>query len=238
MVALMRLSLVIPAYNEEKYLTETLEAVKFALARISEHEVIIVDNQSTDATRDIAESFGAKIMDEVERNIAKVRNTGGFAADGEVIVFLDADTLVVPGVFEKINEAMSDKRCVGGSVAVEYEAPRNRQLFMRWFMRLWTVLGRLTKMRQGALQFCRSDIFGELGGYDITIYVGEDIEFHLAAGQACKKTRGLHRLCRGTKGPNFVTPLGENGTGANAFLYPSDHYFSNVASAADVEGLV
>lgn len=191
MVALMRLSLVIPAYNEEKYLTETLEAVKFALARISEHEVIIVDNQSTDATRDIAESFGAKIMDEVERNIAKVRNTGGFAADGEVIVFLDADTLVVPGVFEKINEAMSDKRCVGGSVAVEYEAPRNRQLFMRWFMRLWTVLGRLTKMRQGALQFCRSDIFGELGGYDITIYVGEDIEFHWRLDKLAKKREGF-----------------------------------------------
>lgn len=108
-VPLMKLSLVIPAYNEEKYLTDTLQAVRLALARISEYEVIVVDNQSTDATRAIAETFGAQIVDEAEHNIGKVRNTGGFAADGEVIVFLDADTLVVPGVFEKINEAMSDK---------------------------------------------------------------------------------------------------------------------------------
>jgi len=174
----MNLSVVIPAFNEEKYITGTLEAVKRALASIPDAEIIVVDNQSTDSTREIAHAFGAKIVNEKEHNIARVRNTGGLAAAGDVLVFLDADTIVAPHVFEKIIEAMSDPGCVGGSVAVEYEVPRTRRVFLRWFMRLWTFLGRLTKMRQGALQFCRSDVFRELGGYDITIYVGEDIEFH------------------------------------------------------------
>ena len=189
-VALMKLSVVIPAYNEEKYITETLEAVRLALLPIPDAEIIVVDNQSTDSTREIAHAFGVKIVDEDEHNIGQVRNTGARAAAGAVLVFLDADTTVAPGVFERIIEVMADSSCVGGSVAVEYEAPRTRRIFMRWFMRLWTFLGRLTKMRQGALQFCRADIFRELGGYDTTIYVGEDIEFHWRLDKLARRRTG------------------------------------------------
>ena len=70
----MKLSLVIPAYNEEKYLTATLEAIKLALASIEDFESIVVDNESTDAARGIAESFGATVVDEHEHKIAKLRN--------------------------------------------------------------------------------------------------------------------------------------------------------------------
>lgn len=190
----MKLSVVIPAYNEEKYLPPTLDAVKTAVGSIRDVEVIVVDNCSTDATRKIASAFGATIVDENERNIGRVRNTGAAYASGEVIVFLDADTLVRPGVFGAIVDAMSDPACVGGSVAVEYEPPRNRQLFMRWFMRLWTVLGRFTRMRQGALQFCRADVFRDIGGYDVTIYVGEDIEFHWRMDRIAKARKGFTKF--------------------------------------------
>jgi len=173
----MNLSVVIPVYNEEAYLPKTLDALMIALAGISHAEIIVVDNHSTDSTRETAANFGAQILVESVRNIGKVRNTGASKASGEVIVFLDADTIVKPGVFEAIIEAMSDYRCFGGSVAVEYEVMTNR-LPVRFFMKLWPILGRMTKMRQGALQFCRWDIFRELGGYDETIYVGEDIDFH------------------------------------------------------------
>jgi glycosyltransferase involved in cell wall biosynthesis len=171
----VKLSLVIPAYNEEKYLPRTMDALSAAL--VEGGEVIVVDNESTDTTRSIAESHGARIVNEHVRNIGKVRNTGAENATGEVVVFLDADTIVAPGVFEKIVEAMADQNCVGGSVAVQYEAPFRRP-WMRFFMKVWTVLGRMTKMRQGALQFCRREAFEELNGYDETIYVGEDIDFH------------------------------------------------------------
>ena len=116
----MTLSIVIPAYNEEKYLPRTLSALDAALADTENYELVLVDNGSTDRTRAIAEEFGTKIVDESVHNIGHVRNTGAAVVNLDVIVFLDADTIVRPGVFQKISAAMSDERCVGGSVAVEY----------------------------------------------------------------------------------------------------------------------
>ncbi len=173
----MKLSIVIPAYNEEKYLPETLGSLRAALELVDDSEIIVADNESTDWTRKIAESHGARVVDEGEHVIGKVRNTGAGVADGDVIVFLDADTRVRPGVFEKIIEAMADERCVGGSVAVEYE-PYEKRKWMKYYLGLAIWVARMTEIRQGALQFCRKDVFRELGGYDTTIYVGEDIEFH------------------------------------------------------------
>ena len=170
----VKLSIIIPAYNEEAYLPATLDAINSAL--IDDAEVIVVDNVSTDATRDIAVQRGATVITETERNIGKVRNTGAGAATGDVLVFIDADSIVRPGIFEKIVEAMADERCVGGSAAVEYEPIDNRRL-IRWFMKLYPILGNWMKMRGGALQFCRADVFDKLGGFDATIYVGEDIDF-------------------------------------------------------------
>jgi len=170
----VKLSIIIPAYNEENYLPATLDAIN--AARTNDTEVIVVDNQSTDATRDIAGTRGAKIITEPERNIGKVRNTGAYFASGDLLVFIDADSIVRPGIFEKIVEAASDQRCLGGSAAVEYE-PINGRPFVRLFVKLFPIIGELMKMRGGALQFCRPDIFRELEGFDTTIYVGEDIDF-------------------------------------------------------------
>ena len=192
----MKLSVVIPAYNEEKYLPATLEALKRALP--GDAELIVVDNESTDTTRDIAANYGAKIVDESEHNIGKVRNTGAAVASGDVIAFLDADTTVKPGLFENILEAMADPRCFGGSVEVEYYPPSNRA-WVRFFMKLWPLLGRFTKMRGGALQFCRPETFRQLNGYDATIYVGEDIEFHWRLDKLANDSGGFTTLIEDPK---------------------------------------
>ncbi len=186
---MMKLSVVVPAYNEEKYLPETLAKLTQALATIDDAEIIVVDNVSTDSTIEIAANLGAIVITESVRNIGRVRNTGANESTGDVLVFLDADTLVRPGVFERILEAMDDTKCVGGSVAVEF-SPIESRFVVVWFMLLWPFVGKLMKMRGGALQFCRAEIFRELGGYDTTIYVGEDIDFHwrldnLAAKRGC-----------------------------------------------------
>ena len=85
---------------------------------------------------------------------------------------------------------MADPKCFGGSVEVEYEGPYTR-FWMSFFMKLWVVLGKFTKIRGGALQYCRRDIFTELGGYDETIYVGEDIDFHWRLDRLARR-RGGH----------------------------------------------
>jgi len=82
---------------------------------------------------------------------------------------------------------MSDERCVGGSGAVEFEPIENRAVVL-WFTLLWSIVGKVTQMRGGALQFCRADVFQKLGGYDTTIYVGEDIDFHWRLDRLASET--------------------------------------------------
>jgi len=187
------LSIIVPAYNEEKLLPATLAAIKSALNSINESEIVVVENESTDRTREIAEAAAVRVVDESVHNIARVRNAGAENATGDVLVFIDADTIVAAGIFEKIGEAMADPKCFGGSVEVEYEGPYTR-FWMSFFMKLWVVLGKFTKIRGGALQYCRRDIFTELGGYDETIYVGEDIDFHWRLDRLARRRGGHTRL--------------------------------------------
>jgi glycosyltransferase involved in cell wall biosynthesis len=183
------LSIVIPAYNEEKCLPATLESVRAALGNIPSAEIIVVDNESTDATREIAANFGANVVDESVHNIARVRNTGAAKARGDILIFIDADTLVPSTLFKKMIELNSDETVLGGSVDVRYE-PVPTQAWMRLYMFTFQNVGRLLKWRQGAAQFCRTSVFRELGGYDETIYVGEDIEFHWRLARLARRSGG------------------------------------------------
>lgn len=190
------ISIIIPAYNEEKYLGATLEAI-FAsatgdgrLETVVRFEVIVVDNESTDATSEIASRLGAKVVGEAEHNISRVRNTGAAAASGEILVFIDADTTVERRIFERIDKALANERCFGGSVAVEYEATYKRR-WIRYYLMGWQFWGRVLGMRQGALQFCRRAAFRELDGYDKTIFMGEDIEFHWRLERLARKSGGF-----------------------------------------------
>lgn len=83
----MKISVIIPAYNEEQCLPETLERIGKALSIAAcPSEIIVVDNDSQDRTKQIAEAFGAKVFLEKEHNISKVRNTGVENATGDVLI--------------------------------------------------------------------------------------------------------------------------------------------------------
>ena len=173
----MKVSIIIPAYNEESYLPATLESIDAALPDASvETEIIVVDNESTDRTREIAEKFGAQVVMETVHNIARVRNAGAKAASGDVLIFIDADTLVPRPLIQKISAVMEDERCFGGAVAVDYGAFRRK--WMKWYMLGWKFWGKFFNMKLGAAQFCRKSIFERLGGYDESIYMGEDVMFY------------------------------------------------------------
>ena len=186
----MRLSVIIPAYNEEKLLLETLRRIKAALELLkSESELIIVDNASTDRTREIAESFGAWVLTEPVKNIGAIRNTGARSAKGEVLVFFDADTFVPPPLLTAIDEKMRDPKCFGGAVDVDYGK------FERWWLRFmksaWKFWGPIFNMKQGAAQFCRKTVFEEIGGYDESIYLGEDIDIYWRLTKYAKQNGGF-----------------------------------------------
>jgi cellulose synthase/poly-beta-1,6-N-acetylglucosamine synthase-like glycosyltransferase len=185
----MNISVIVPAYNEEKLLPATVECIRAALNACGvDSEVIVVDNESDDRTAEIAEAAGARVVDEGIRNISRVRNTGAAAAIGDVLIFIDADTHVPETLFRKIANEMRDPRCFGGAVAVEYGR------FERWWMRFysmgWGFWGKVFNMKQGAAQFCRKTVFDKLGGYDERIFLGEDIDFYWRLTALAKREGG------------------------------------------------
>jgi glycosyltransferase involved in cell wall biosynthesis len=183
------LSIIIPALNEEGYIGETLQKLHAAIltlqsSNLCKVQVIVVDNQSTDRTAAIARGLGATVIPEPIRNIARARNTGARAAEGEVLFFLDADTLVPPLVLSKVATVMSDPIFVGGAIDVLH---RPSSALLRLYLRLWRILGRLTGMAQGAAQFYRRDAFSTIGGYDETMYMGEDVDLYWRMSRAARQ---------------------------------------------------
>lgn len=183
------LSVIIPALNEERFIGETLHKLNLAVQALdgslpSGVQIIVVDNDSTDQTAEVARRAGAVVVSEPVRNIARARNAGAQEATGEILVFLDADTLVPPTVLSRIASVMSDSGCVGGAVDVLHQPA---SALLRMYVRCWRVFGRLLGMAQGATQFCRSDTFSQLGGYDEAIYMGEDVDFYWRMTRAARK---------------------------------------------------
>lgn len=173
------MSVVIPTFNEERYIAATLDHLRVAERFLTAHagsvlQILVVDNGSTDRTVAMVRERGVTVVSEPDRNIAKVRNTGARAADHDLLVFLDADTLVPPELLLRIAQVMGEPGCMGGAVDA---AHRSKRLVIRAYLRFWRVLGILLGTAQGACQFCRRDVFAELGGYDETWYMGEDVDF-------------------------------------------------------------
>ena len=185
-------SVIIPAFNEAAYLAETIHRIRAAEAHLHANadaavQILVVDNASTDRTGELAEGLGATVVHEPRRNIARVRNAGAAFAAYDVLVFLDADTLVPPELLLKIARAMNDPTCGGGCVDVLH-LPNG--LVLRAYFKLWRVLGLALGTGQGACQFCRKSLYQELGGYDEAWYMGEDLDFYWRLKRVARR-RGL-----------------------------------------------
>ena len=200
----MTISVVIPAFNEERFLPQTLKHLHQAAEHLGavpdRHvEIIVVDNASSDWTAEIALASGTRVIPVPEHNIARVRNAGAGAASGDLLIFLDADTLIPETLLSRIVQVMEEPSCLGGAVDTDYQPARP---LIRAYLRLWRLIGLSFGMAQGALQFCRRDAFSALRGYDEAIYMGEDVDFYWRLSKLAK-ARGQHiRLLRDVQ----VTP--------------------------------
>ena len=193
----MKLTVIVPAFNEEACLAGTLHAINEAVTQLRarpdvDADVVVVDNASEDGTGAIARRYGTTVVQEPVQGIARARNSGAQSATGGVLVFIDADVIVPRSLLEAISETMRDSRCVGGGVDVDY---RPRRASVRLYLRTWRLLARVTGMVQGAAQFCRKDAFAEVGGYDESVWIGEDVDFYWSlrklAGRAGRHVRLL-----------------------------------------------
>ena len=193
-----RISLVIPAYNDAKFLPRLLDTVDAARAQFAgrgEVEVIVADNMSTDDTARIAAERGCRVVTVTTRAIAAVRNGGAKAASGEILGCVDADMRIHPDSFIAIYEAMRRSGVVGGATGVTME---------RWSVGIAATFAMLMSIIwvtgfDTGIVFCRRADFERLGGYDETKKAAEDVLW-LAKLWKDGRTRGekLVRL-RGVK---------------------------------------
>lgn len=185
----MRLSVIVPAHNEQADLPKTLLQIRASLKAAGvESEVIVVDNASEDATAEVARASGAKVVFERTRNIAAVRNAGAKEAQGDVFIFIDADTSVPEKLFSEMMHSLEDGRCHGGAVAVEYDDLQ--RTWMRWYLAGWRFWAAVFHLAQGAAQFVRREVFAAVGGYDEGIFMGEDLEFYQRVHRYAKRHGG------------------------------------------------
>lgn len=108
----MKISVVIPAFNEEKYLGKTLKSVKEADLPGHELEILVIDASSTDKTVEVAKSYDAKVLTELHKGIGFARQHGLMHATGEIVAYTDADTLVRRDWLVKYLNAFTDPKVV------------------------------------------------------------------------------------------------------------------------------
>jgi glycosyltransferase involved in cell wall biosynthesis len=172
------LSVIIPAWNEEKYIAQTIDSLQRA-ARYYERqrgcsaELVVVDNNSQDRTAQIAEREGVTVVFEPVNNIGRARNTGARAARGKYLAFCDADNRVTENLLCLVHDHLERDDIVGGGTWIE---PDRSSFKIRFFYAIWHQYVRFSRVGVGMMH-CRREDFLSFNGFDETIYAAEDIQF-------------------------------------------------------------
>ena len=169
----MKISIVVPAFNEERLLASSLAAMREAMRVLDDAELIVCDNNSTDRTAEIARAAGAKVVFEPVNQIARARNAGAAQAAGDWLLFIDADSTPTPELFRDMADAIRSGRVVLGGSTVHLDSA---SASMRGWIRMWNALSRLNRWVAGSFVFCEAAAFREIGGFDQQFYAGEEID--------------------------------------------------------------
>lgn len=172
------ISFIVPAHNEEHELPETLRAIVSAADTVGQpYELVVVDDDSNDATAGIAQGFGARVEHVQLRQIAGVRNAGARVAKGDIFFFVDADTHIDA---ESVAAALGalEGGYVGGSarLKLDREVPFWAKIAITAFCAVYFA----ANLGVGAFIFTRRDHFEAIGGFDEQYFAGEEMYLTLA----------------------------------------------------------
>lgn len=177
----VKFSVVIPAYNEEKYITKCLDSIlKASVPYKDQVEIIVVLNQCTDRTEEIALSYGCVVVREDAKNLSKIRNAGAKIAKGEILITIDADSWMSDTMLIEIEKHLMSGKYVGGGVMMKQE----RMSFGIMASTLALLLMCIpTFIKHGfvslGLLWCFKEDFDAIKGFDENRFMAEDGDFAL-----------------------------------------------------------
>src|SRR5438094_452428 len=194
----MKISVVVPAFNEERLLPGSLSSVRAAMegfARLGwKSELIVCDNNSTDRTAEIATGLGAQVVFEPVNQIGRARNTGAACAAGDWIFFVDADSYPSVELFLEAADSIRAGRCLAGGSTVRYEAAHPSVALLTG---IWNAVSRINKWAAGSFIFCEAAAFRETGGFSEELYASEEIDLFRRLKRLARRDRRtiviLHR---------------------------------------------
>lgn len=173
----MKVSIIVPAFNEERLLAESLARIRVATQAFADagwtSELIVCDNNSTDRTADIARAAGARVVFEPVNQIARARNAGASVAAGEWLVFVDADSYPDIGLFRDVVDAIRTGRYAAGGATVRIDTPHPvARAVVQW----WNLTSRIARWAAGSFIFCEAATFRRIGGFGQEWFAGEEID--------------------------------------------------------------
>lgn len=171
------ISVVIPAFNEEKFIERTLTSLMNQ--DFKDFELIVVDNSSHDRTGQIAERFGAKVIFEPKEGVGYSRQAGFMAAEAPIIATTDADTIVPPNWLSKILKAFDrDPELVAfGGFHALYNGPFLARFAVRYLIFIPWIFDRIFTggwSLSGANLAVRKRAFLRIGGFNTKLKLSED----------------------------------------------------------------
>ena len=173
----VKVSVIVPAFNEELLLDKSLSQIKSAAnvfgRRGWEVELIVCDNNSTDRTAEITHAAGAMVVFEPFNQIARARNRGAAAAAGDWLIFVDADSHPSAELFEEVAEQIASGRCLAGGTTVRLDS---RHWLSEVVNAFWNILSRSCRLLAGSFIFCEAAAFRKVGGFNNEFFAGEELE--------------------------------------------------------------
>ena len=213
----VQLSFVIPAFNEEGMIGQTIESIEHHATAFS-HEILVVDDASEDATVREATQAGATVLESLDGTIGANRNLGARRARGDVLIFLDADVTLTTEWAQRIpsalNELRNNAKLITGS---HCNIPDKAAWIERYWFASFAEEKDSRHIGSGHL-IMNAGFFSELGGFDETLETGEDYELCArarAAGATILNDPSLKVVHRGFPEtlPQFVRREAWHGTG-------------------------
>jgi glycosyltransferase involved in cell wall biosynthesis len=178
------ISFIVPAHNEELLIGATLASIHAAAREAATaYELIVVDDASTDATAQVAAANAAQVIHVNNRQISATRNCGARAARGEILIFVDADTVATADAVRDIIAAI-DGGAAGGGCLFRFDGrlPRWARLTFPPLIRLF----RRFNFVGGCFLFCTRQTFDAIGGFSKDHFAAEELIFRNAVRRVGK----------------------------------------------------